>query len=81
LQSQPLDPGEFFFVVSDNHVTKRQRVSGNLLVVGQQIIRADWCACLLQTSTQQSVARVRRSLEGQDFQQHPHPKFRKEREI
>src|SRR3981081_523304 len=53
LQSQPLDPGEFSFVVGDNHVTKRQRLSRN-----QQVICADWCARLLQAGTQQPVARV-----------------------
>src|SRR5271166_3887303 len=59
LQSQPFDSGEFSFVVSDNHVAQRQRLSCN-----QQIICADWCARSLQTGTQQSVARVRWGLEG-----------------
>ena len=72
LQSQPLDPGEFSFVVSDDHVTKRQRLSRNQQVIVQQIMGADWCACLLQTGTKQSVARVRRNLEGQDFQRPKH---------
>jgi hypothetical protein len=59
LQSQALDAGEFSFVVGDHHVTKRQRMRRN-----QQIICADWCAGLFESGTQQSVGRVRWSLEG-----------------
>ena len=61
MQSQPLDPGEFFFVVGDHHVTKRQRLRRNQQVI---VIGSDWCARLLQTGSQQSVTRVRRGLKG-----------------